>query len=720
MSILYAPKYDLLQESLLDYRVPFRNSLLQALYPDIQATVIKISTHADDRADMEARLAEEINGLRLDFATGAKKRGEFITTNRQVAHRFWATPEQTMAYGNNLLTYCIEPPKRLGLRVLVVEDGEYGTGDCHAKMCSSFAKVVLGSDDRAAQFRLAYGNLLAKGTMITYAPHASAMKTDVIIPRSAFKSAEKPARGMHYWHDAVLGIAAWSKKLRVKVSYTVLQWFSKRAIEHDVMPHVEKDIPRLLAAGRSVQAAVDLLRLDAADTETTLIHVLTSDVHDQLNSHPWVVRGITQALRRRWLHLALGGGLKATGLQGAPDDSLHTGLVSTPDLPYGPVIAFRYPVRSWADVRLWRNVRQRKHRAHQGVVWMSHETASLVAGDFDGDTYNFLPAKDFPAMTAEIRHWRKTRQAPEVSVVKTRRASTWDKLPQVAMDNVDNMVGLITYFIAEANAMGRLDLVEALAPELQIAVDKFKYDLHHDEEKIEAISDQLDPLTWLDDRRNREAFYSRPIEVDDDATDTISYLARRIARAWEPPALRSAPIETFAPLFPPENAHTEMARELNRRYARLVAEVINSDHPDGFTPILDTLREWADSRQDPEEWAAAIWHAVHRKNCHGTGSLAFHAFPGQVITRLQEAPQPPEKVVIVGLTYHEHAGDLVSFNGQVQPVTITTTKFSDQVRQLALVAGRTLGLISTETPIATGRYDLQLTWNGRRVVYGIP
>jgi len=719
MSIMYLPKCQVLDGS-VEYQVPFRNSVLQSLYPDIEAAVFQVSTDIADRDDMEARLGQEINGLQLDLATGARKHGEFIATNHQVAHRFWKTPEQTMAYGGNLLTYCTEPPRHLGLRVLVVEDGEYGTGDCHAKLDAATAQVYLGRADRAAQFRLVAEQYLAKGTMITYAPWAASMKADLIIPQSAFKSAERPDRGMHYWHDATLGIAAWSKKLQVKVSYTVLQWFSKRVIEHDVMPRVEKGIARLLTAGRSAQAAVDLLRLDKAKTDATLIHVLTADVHDHLNSHPWVVRGITEMLRRRWLHLALGGGLKAVGLQGMPDDSLPPGCVSTPDLPYGAVIAFRYPVRSWADVQLWRNVRQRKHRAHQGVVWMSHTTASRVAGDFDGDYFCFLPAKQFPAMTAQIRHWCKTRRPPEVKVVKTRRASAWNEMPQVAMDNVDNMVGLITHFITQANAMGRLDLVDQLALELQIAVDKFKYDLHHDLEKIEAVSEQLRPVAWLADRWSREAFSNRPIHVDEEATDTISYLARRVARAWEPPKHRTAPIETFAALFPPERAHTKAARKLNRRYARLVAEVINSDDSNGLQPVLDTLREWADSRDDPEEWAAALWHAVHRKSSQGIGSLAFHAFPEQVIARLQEPPRPPDKVSIIGLQHHQYADDLASFDGQVRTVIVTTTTFNDQIRQLALVGDRALGLVSAETPIPTGSYDLQLTWNGAKAVYGTP
>jgi hypothetical protein len=634
MSTLKAHKINLLDFSRSDTPVPFRNTLLAALYPDAEVAILQASTDPDDRRRMEAALAQRYDGLELDFATGAKKRGEFIATDVQAARRFWQTPEQAMAYGSNLLTTCLEPPQRIPLRVLVAEDGAAGTGDCHAKLDVSFAYTRLGCDDRAAQFRLAAGPYLAKGTMATYSPYARSMKADMIIPLSAFKSAQKPALGMHYWHDAILGITAWSQIHQVKVSWQVLQWFSKRTIEHDVLPYVRDRIARLLQAGRSTQATVKLLRLDKTVAETTLINILTADVEERLATHPWVVRGLTQMLRRRWLHLALGGGLHVTGLMGLPDDSLPTGVISTPELPHGPMISFRYPVRSWSDLRLWHNAHKPQHRQHQGVVWMSHETASLVAGDFDGDIYNFIIAGRLPAATAEIRHWHKARQAPPVDLVKTRRASSWDKLPQVAMHNVDNMVGLITYFIAQACAMRRLDLTDALALELQVAVDKFKYDLEHDQEKIEEISEELKSTAWLQDRRSRPAFYSRPLEVDEDATDTISYLARQVSSAWESPSLRAAPIQEFIPFFPPPTVHVTAALELNKRYGRLVADAIQSGDKDSFTPILQTVHDWARTRQDPEAWATAIWHAVHHNTRNGVGSLAFHAFPDQVVAQL--------------------------------------------------------------------------------------
>lgn len=735
MSILSIPKYDLSSAGWTGYKVPFRNTLLQALYPNIRTAILKASTDPNDRDRMiEALIAPD--GLCIDFATGAKKRGEFIATNEAVSHRFWETPEQAVAYGSNLLTDCCEEPITTPLHILVVQDGEHETGDCHAKMGLGLG-YELGATNRAAQFRLVNDRYLAKGTMIT-TPVLSPVEGDpalivydLIIPLSAFKSAHKPALGVHDWPNPVIAIQGWSERRRVKVSYTVLQWFSRRTIEADVLPHVEKEIEKLLEAGRSVQAAAELLHLDEADPndpdEQLLSRILAADTNDRLSTHPWIVNSITRMIRRRWLHLALGGGLKAIGLQGLPDDSLPVGVISTPDLPYGPIIAFRYPVRSWADVRLWKNVRRREHKGYQEVVWMSHETAALVGGDFDGDYFNYLPANDYPAMTTEIRRWHHTRTEPPVVKVKERRASNWSALPKVMMDNTDNMVGLITYFIAQASAMGRLDLVDALAPELQIAVDKFKYNLSHDLKKIKAISKQLLPLAWLSDRKDRDAFHNRPIHVDNDATDTISYLARQVGAAWEPPTMRAAPLESFAPLFPKPTSHVDTARELARRYGRQVAAVIRSGDRDGFGPIFSALREWAESRTDPDEWATAVWHAVHRsgrKACpersrRGTGSLAFHAFTGQVIAQLVTQPTSPaaNPVTIVGLPYHAYASSLNTFDGQPQPVTITTTTFRDQVRGLALIAGRALGLVSAETPIPTGLYNLRLTWNGNGVVY---
>jgi len=723
--ILYAPKIHLLEGD-TGYRVPFRNTLLHSLYPDISIAVLKASTNPDDYNQILNLLAaeeEEADApfsppLSLDFATGAKKRGEFIATDAAVSRRFWNTPEQAAAYGSNLLTDCCQEPIVTPLRVLIVEDQQHATGDCHAKMGLGLA-YELGHTKRAAQFRIAFDRFLAKGTVI-HDPNVDTQQVDIIIPLSAFKSSEKPALGIHHWPNPHVAIQGWSQPLRVKCSYTILQWFTRRTIDHDVWPHIQPQIDTLIEASQSPEAASKLLHLDL-DTDDPdqplLARILTADIHNLLIHHPWVINKLTRLLRRRWLHLALGGGLKFTGLQGLPDDSLPIGIISTPDLPYGPVIATRYPVRSWADIRIWRNVRAKRHHHFVGTVWMNHQTAALVGGDFDGDYFIFLPAKRFPLMTTEIRRWHHTRQPPPVVKVKERMASDWSALPKVMMDNTDNMVGLITYFIAQANAMHRLDFVNALAPELQIAVDKFKYNLTHDLDKIKSISSQLEALDWLADRKSHDAFTKRPIHVTPQATDTISYLANRVAATWQPPNLITSPLESFAPLFPNAQHHTAAARQLTRRYGKQVAAIIRSGDRNAFSPIFHALTEWAETRQDTNQWTNAIWHAVHRPGRKGTGSLAFHAFPDQLLARLHQPQRLPPRIDIVGLPYHQHANHLPQFQGQPYHLTVTQVTFNDHIRSLIHVANLTLGLASSETPLPPGLYTLHLTWNQNKVVY---
>ncbi|MCK4299447.1 MAG: hypothetical protein KAX80_07935, partial [Planctomycetes bacterium] len=327
-----------LREGPADYRVPYRNSVLELEYPDIRLGILATSTEPEDRAAMEYMLAHDYKGLSLDFGTGAKKKGQFIVSDGAVARRFWETPEQAMAYGSNLLSTCIESPHRGPMTVRVVEDGEAGTGDCHAKLCSIWAGMALGITNQAAQFRLVAGPYLAKGTALTYSSPILLENADLIIPLSSFKSAKKPEPGTYQWEDATWGTVSRSKPLNVKVGYQILQWFSKAALEADVMPLVANQIEVLLEAGRSAKVATALLGLTDVKAELDILEVIRADKFDRLRGHPWIVRGLTQMLRRRWLHLALGAGLHATGLMGMPDDDLPDGVVCSPHLKEGPVI----------------------------------------------------------------------------------------------------------------------------------------------------------------------------------------------------------------------------------------------------------------------------------------------------------------------------------------------------------------------------------------------
>jgi hypothetical protein len=417
------------------------------------------------------------------------------------------------------------------------------------------------------------------------------------------------------------------------------------------------------------------------------------------------------------------------GLQALPYDDLADDVICAPQLPAGLVIGTRYPVRSWADLRLWHNVHyivslsndEPGLTQHTGIVWMNHATAMQVAGDFDGDYFLLTPAADCPHLTAEIQSWRE-RPVAEVVKVKERLASPLDgeHLARAAMDNTDNLVGLITYFIAQANAMGRLDLVNALAPELQIAVDKFKFNLANDQAKLERIADQLQRLAWLADQKDPHAFLKRPLRVDANASDTISHLARRVVARFQPPQLSKRPLVEFAPLFPRTPAHRDNALKLSVRYARLIGEALRQGGKDAFKPIFRTLKDWAETRSNPDEWASAVWHAVHRKGKRGSGSLTFNAFPQQIMQALAHQPELPEQIAIVGLCYNEHAAHLDRFDGTPFVVTVQSEMLQDQLRSAAYVDGKRLGYVSSETPIPAGIYRLSLLRKGAVVYATLP
>ncbi len=734
-------KYDLTSRKWEQETIPFRYTLLEALFPHRDFAIV----HVDDerslidalenldpitREDTITALSGNIaDGWRVDFASGSRKNGDFFMSQsheQRAASHFWQTAEEAIAYGSMLVTDCRSMNHIHDLCVLVVEDGEYDTGDCHAKASPQLYALLDGDERLAVQFRLAVldGNKghghIAKGTAIIASPGGPDTLFDLIIPLSSFKG-YKPTLGAHIW-DAQLGVVSWSESRPTKVGYTILQWFARETIDADVLPHIPTRAARLVTAGQSNQAAVDFFRLDHKGgeydkTDSLFFNILANDTHNRLTDHPYVVDRLGRALRRQWLHLATGGGLKWTGFMGVPCDSLKDDEVCIPELPTGEIIGTRYPTRSWEDVRIWHNVHVPRLMAYRGIVWMNHATAATVAGDFDGDYFIVEQACKFPTMAREIKTWT-TRQPIHIEKNKTRLASPLDgpNLARVCLANTDNMVGLLTYFMAQANAMRRLDLVAILAPEIQIAVDKFKFDLRHNYGLIEHATDQLISLAWLDAHKKKTVYVTEPMTLGRHADDTISHLARNVNEHWQPPTLTKRPLQEFASLFPKTQDHRDAALTLNARYAALVRTAMQAQDKDAFRPIFQTLRAWADSRQDPDAWASAVWHAVHRKNAKGSGSLAFNAFPVQVMAAINAPPTIPARVAIVGLKYNDYAAHVYRLVGQVLAVDVRAETLGADLRSAVYIAGKRLGFISPETPVQIGHFTFALTCLGA-VVY---
>ena len=107
--LLTLNKFDLKEGAFVD-RVPLRNTLLEILHPDVTTAIIHVDPDEvqENRPTVETALGQELYGLRLDFASGARKHGDFFFTDAQprLAERYWSTPEEAMAYGSLLVTEC--------------------------------------------------------------------------------------------------------------------------------------------------------------------------------------------------------------------------------------------------------------------------------------------------------------------------------------------------------------------------------------------------------------------------------------------------------------------------------------------------------------------------------------------------------------------------------------------------------------------------------------
>ena len=450
----------------LETPVNLDNTLLQVMFPDLDIVLGQVppppfrSSPEQVEAHWQAVLEDLAHDLgdqegltrhvpmALDIATGARKEGRFMYTDGQVGRQVADTFEKIMAYGGLLASPCLRPPQLVeNVRILVVPEGEMGTGDCAGKMSAELAQIFGKDGSQAGQFRL--GIRLDEDTVVVGKGTLKQMDWldcsdeqgkgyDLILPDSSFKG-NMPAYGEHTL-DIHLGFVAWSQERRTRLSYQALQWFDPELVEQCIFPRADAKIPVLLEAMKTSEGARQFLKIQREDRQAevretergeleaedarepaVLEEVLAADVTGEMIDHPYVQSGLRRRLRQAWHDLAVGGGVKVPSFTGLPDsfrgavDWLPEGVVVCPDLPAGEVLATRYPIRTRHDVQIWHNVRSWKEleklgfqapseaeqgrilsfflyaRKHKGAVFMSHATAKRVGGDFDGDVFQLMP-----------------------------------------------------------------------------------------------------------------------------------------------------------------------------------------------------------------------------------------------------------------------------------------------------------------------------------------
>lgn len=692
--------------------IPYRNTLIEVTHPTARLGILKLDMRPQkERASVDL-LGRTWKGLVLDVATGSRKHGCFVISDTGIGKYYWPTDVmRRVTHGSLPFTTNMAPPIETELTVRVVPDGDPRTNDCHGKIRPGLLGFFGSRDGQAIQFRLACRPWLAKGTVMY---GEGGQRPDLILPLSCFKSERVPPVGLHSM-QAVFGTTFLSKERTVNVSYQFAQRFSAEAIMADCRIKIDAAIERLKAATVSPKAMAELLSPET-EAEFNLMEIIRSDVHDQLRAHPWVVTGMNRMLRRRWLQLATGAGLKGKGYMGLPDERLPFGTVRCSSMESDRQIAWRYPNIRPESVLLVKVVYDAD--VPPGAVMLSMETAAAMEGDVDGDMYCFLCAHEYAHMAAEVAEWHKSPVAPIV-ISATRREGVEADMPQIAYDSALSSLGRAVDLSTRAQAAGDMDAVADLAIQIQLAVSSLKHNCEPDRRLLSAMDKRLPKIPWLQGIRQTKTFLTEPLVS---GPDTIGQIIAYVAPHWQPPQALSRPLVEYQRLVP--YADSAIAVKAYRHYAQQVNRIMalqgEGERQRELTRVLKVIRKWADELVDPEPVLRQLWYLSHRKRDKdmpwSIGSICFQLFPGMVAELLKGPPVAPEVFMIAGLGYHDWRNQLEHLPSQAV-VTVTDTQIGEYARSLASVCGKPLGVVSTETPVQPGFYHRKLIFNGQAAVY---
>ena len=428
-------KTNLATGEIVDNSIQFRNTLLEALHPDIELCIGNISTFLKKIAQAEsiakssksstkrtaaarsipqlkrkaiAALNKGLGKYQLAGASGARKHGDFFSNEFDPFATYFPSTMGQINYGSILMTECQQIYDLERVTILIVKDQENNTDDCHGKIGRELLNRLRQSDDflipanTPFQFRAGIANQwVAKGTL-QLEPNLP-LGADLILPLSCFKG-HKPELGLHQVSNLKLGIVNFAQKRSVKTSYTVWQWFSQQAIAADILPITKMKAEKLVAAQADIKQLCEMVQTEQWTTEedpeeeqtedTTdgkiLAEILKHDIHGQLLEHPYIVCKIEDVVRRQWLTLATSGGIKFHSFMAQPFSELGELEMCIPQMAEGEYVGFRYPIRDRHDLQIWKN-KHIKGLNQRGTMYVNPDIARDYCGmDFDGDTFGCI------------------------------------------------------------------------------------------------------------------------------------------------------------------------------------------------------------------------------------------------------------------------------------------------------------------------------------------
>lgn len=599
-SRLILPQYDLVSQQWLPSHCQsvYRNTMLGHLFPNVQFAIGDVGALlADDEPNtiyISQVLDKGFENYRLVGGSGSRKQGKAIysTSEFDCFTRFFGSNMNAGNYGSNLTTEC-KLIKDVAIRLLVVNDGDaksrkYRTGDCHGKCSEAFAMEFVESIYNPFQFRAFNINpdWCAKGTI---AVGFKKGKYDLVLPTSSFKGM-KVAPGEYDLPKLAFGVVFLSEIRQSNFSYSVVQFLPWNCVEKDIVPIAQKQAQELnILANNPQKLLAYLLRKgDEGEevNESRLSQILKSDIHGQLSTHPWAIKSTMGMLSRRWREIATSGGMKFNSSMVMPDEELPDDCCYIPGLADGEeVIVFPYPCRWKYDVKVWVNRVLPKWEQMEGIIVGNCNTLMKLGRDTDGDFLMWLPASKLPHVAKAIKAFGE----PDLDQagLKPKKIPIEGTLGEILVKSMENLTGLITYYIAKSWACKREDFVIQLVPQLQAAVDSLKGATPPDRKLLDAIGNALksERVDWLKQVKDDDCYMY--YQMSSRSNDTVGLMVAEANKLWIKPDLKATNLRPFNVLFSP---HLNPSRKWIER-----AEVVSAEYSAAMYAAGLEQRRWEES-----------------------------------------------------------------------------------------------------------------------------
>jgi hypothetical protein len=592
--------------------------MLGHLFPNVKFAIGDVGALlANENPDLEyisEVLDKGFEEYVLVGGSGSRKQGKAIysTSEFDCFTRFFGSNMNAANYGSNLTTEC-KLIKDISIKLLVVDDGDsksrkYRTGDCHGKCSEKFAMEFVDSIFNPFQFRAFNINpdWCAKGTI---AVGFKKGKYDLVLPTSCFKGNKvKPGEyelaklafgvvfkspSLKRWTETheILGLEVEHERSgydfrKSNLSYSVVQFLPWDAVWEDIVPNAQKQAQELNTLASNPQRLLDYLLRKGDEgkgqEKSRLSQTLKSDVHGQLSTHPWAIKATMGMLSRRWREIATSGGMKFNSSMVMPDEELPDNSCYVPGLADGEeVIVFPYPCRWKYDIKVWTNHILPKWEQMEGVIVGNCNTLMKLGRDTDGDFLMWLPGSNLPHVAQAVKNFGE----PDLDQagLKPKKIPIEGTLGQILVKSMENLTGLITYYIAKSWACKREDFVFQLVPQLQAAVDSLKGALPPDRKLIGSIGNALKSqrVDWLKQVKDDDCYLF--YQMSSRSNDTVGLLIAEVNKLWVKPELKATNLRPFNVLF----SHLNPSKKWIER-----AEVVSNEYSSAMYAAGLEQRRW--------------------------------------------------------------------------------------------------------------------------------